>query len=38
MMKITFRVGGHFGDGGLVKMPLNANLIITNEFLTSKYS
>ena len=31
-------VGSHFENGGLVKMTLNANFIITNEFLTSKYS
>jgi hypothetical protein len=27
-----------FENGGLVKMTLNANFIITNQFLTSKYS
>jgi hypothetical protein len=27
-----------FENGGLVKMNLNANFIITNQFLTSKYS
>jgi hypothetical protein len=31
-------VGSHFENGGLVKMTLNANFIITNQFLTSKYS
>jgi hypothetical protein len=31
-------VVGHFENGGLVKMILNASFIITNEFLTSKYS
>ena len=31
-------VGSHFEIGGLVKMTLNANCIITNQFLTSKYS
>jgi hypothetical protein len=31
-------VVGHFENGGLVKMSLNASFIITNEFLTSKYS
>jgi hypothetical protein len=30
-------VGSHFENGGLVKMTLNANFIITNQFLTSKY-
>jgi hypothetical protein len=29
-------VGGHFGNGGIVKMTLNAIFIITNQFLTSK--
>jgi hypothetical protein len=29
--------GSHFENGGLVKMTLNANFIITNQFLTSKY-
>jgi hypothetical protein len=31
-------VGSHFENGGLVKMTLNANFIITNQFLTSEYS
>jgi hypothetical protein len=31
-------VGSHFEIGGLVKMTLNANCIITNQFLPSKYS
>jgi hypothetical protein len=31
-------VGSHFENGGLGKMTLNANFIITNQFLTSKYS
>jgi hypothetical protein len=31
-------VVGNFENGGLVKMILNASFIITNEFLTSKYS
>jgi hypothetical protein len=31
-------VGSHCENGGLVKMTLNANFIITNEFLISKYS
>jgi hypothetical protein len=31
-------VGRHFENGGLVKMSLNANFIITNQFLTSEYS
>jgi hypothetical protein len=29
-------VGGHFGNGGIIKMTLNAVFIITNQFLTSK--
>jgi hypothetical protein len=28
--------GGHFGNGGIVKMTLNANFINTNQLLTSK--
>jgi hypothetical protein len=28
----------HFENDGLVKMSLKANCIITNQFLTSKYS
>jgi hypothetical protein len=28
--------GGHFGNGGIAKMILNAIFIITNQFLTSK--
>jgi hypothetical protein len=39
-MKFAFRVidfvGGHFGNGGVEKMTLNAIFIITNQFLTSK--
>jgi hypothetical protein len=31
-------VGSHFENGGLLKKTLNANFIITNQFLTSKYS
>jgi hypothetical protein len=39
MMKIVDDfVGSHFENGGLVKMTLNANFIITNQFLTTKYS
>jgi hypothetical protein len=30
-------VGSHFEIGGLVKITLNANFIIINQFLTSKY-
>jgi hypothetical protein len=30
-------IGGHFGNGGIVKMTLNAIFITTNQFLTSKY-
>jgi hypothetical protein len=30
--------GSHFGNGGIVEMTMNANFIITNQFLTSKYS
>jgi hypothetical protein len=29
-------VVSHFGNGGIVKMTLNAIFIITNQFLTSK--
>jgi hypothetical protein len=31
-------VGSHFENGGLVKMTLNENFIITNQFLTTQYS
>jgi hypothetical protein len=35
---LTIFFGSHFEKGGLLKINRDANFIITNQYLTSKYS